>query len=227
MSRDKERTLNRAGRIDELKRDIVHFGKRLYQLGYMPGMSGNLSVRLEDGRLLATPTGKSKFALQCEDLVVVDLDGRQLEGVRRVTSEIGMHVAIYRERMDVQAVVHSHPPIATAFACAGRSMDRMLCQEAVLALGTVPLASYATTGTDEVAESLAPWVAGHEAILMANHGAVTYGRDLEDAFCKMETLEHVAHIQLTAHQLGSPRTLEEEQTRRLFRARERYLQNVS
>jgi len=219
--------LNRAGQTDELKRDIVHFGKRLYQLGYMPGMSGNLSVRLADGRLLATPTGKSKFALQCEDLVVVDLEGRQLEGVRRVTSEIGMHVAIYRERVDVQAVIHSHPPIATAFACAGRPLDRMLCQEAVLALGTVPLASYATTGTDEVAESLAPWVAGHEAILMANHGAVTYGRDLEDAFCKMETLEHVAHIQLTAHQLGSPRTLEEEQTRRLFRARERYLQNVS
>src|ERR1700756_1098446 len=157
MSANKERQVNRAGQIDDLKRDIVHFRKRLYQLGYMPGMSGNLSVRLEDGRLLATPTGKSKFALQCEDLVGVGLDGRQLEGVRRVTSEIGMHVAIYRERVDVQAVIHSHPPIATAFACAGRSMDRMLCQEAVLALGTVPLASYATTGTDEVAESLAPW----------------------------------------------------------------------
>ncbi len=226
MSTTKERRVNHSCQIEALKQELVRFGKRLYRLGYMPGTSGNLSVRLDDWRLLATPTGMSKHALRGDDLVVVDLDGRQLDGKRRVTSEIGMHLAIYRERMDVRAVIHSHPPIATAFACAGRPLDRMLCQEAVMALGTVPLARYATTGTEEVAESLAPLVSEHEAILMANHGAVTYGRDLEDAFCKMETLEHVAQIQLTAHQLGSPRALEEEQTKLLFRARERYLQNA-
>ncbi len=218
--------MNEGCGTEALKREIVRFSKRLYRLGYMPGTSGNLSVRLDDGRLLATPTGMSKYQLRAEDVVTIDMDGRQLDGTRRVTTEIGMHLAIYQERMDVGAVVHSHPPIATAFACAGRSLDGMLCQEAVMALGPVPLARYATTGTDEVAESLAPLVPSHEAILMANHGAVTYGRNLPDAFCKMETLEHVAQIQLTAHQLGCVRTLEEEQTRRLFRARERYLQNA-
>lgn len=213
-------------RTEELKRELVSFSRRLYRLGFMPGLSGNLSVRLDSERLLATPTGVSKYLIRAADLVIVDYDGRHLDGARRVTSEIGMHLAIYKRRMDVAAVIHSHPPIATAFACAGRSLDRVLCQEAVMTLGAVPLAGYATTGTDEVAESLAPFVAGHEAILMANHGAVTYGRDLPEAFIKMETLEHVAQIQLAAHQLGSEQTLEQEQTERLFRARERYLQNT-
>jgi L-fuculose-phosphate aldolase len=159
-------------------------------------------------------------------MVIVDLEGRQIAGSRRVTSEIGMHLAIYAERDDVEAVIHSHPPIATAFACAGQALDEMLCQEAVMTLGSVPLASYATTSTDEVAASLAPLVPKHDAILMANHGAVTCGRSLFDAFLKMETLEHVAQIRLVAHQLGSVRTLEQEQTEQLLCAKERYVQNA-
>src|SRR6266567_8782579 len=114
--------------------------------------------------------------------------------------------------------------VATAFACTGRPLDEMFCQEAVMTLGSVPLAGYATTGTDEVAASLTPLVPNHDAILLANHGAVTYGRDLIDAFLKMETLEHLAQIRLAAHQLGCVRTLEEEQAARLLRAKERYAQ---
>jgi L-fuculose-phosphate aldolase len=211
---------------DELRRELVRFSKWLYRLGFMPGTSGNLSVRLDQERLLATPTGTSKYLLRSADMVIVDLAGRQLAGLRKVTSEIGMHLAIYRQREDVEAVIHSHPPIATAFACAGWALDEMLCQEAVMALGSVPLATYATTGTDEVADSLAPLVPEHDAILMANHGAVTYGGNLFDAFLKMETLEHVAQIRLVAHQLGSVRTLEEEQAKRLLRAKEKYAQNA-
>jgi L-fuculose-phosphate aldolase len=211
---------------DGLRRELVRFGKWLYRLGFMPGTSGNLSVRLDQERLLATPTGTSKHLLRSADMVIVDLAGRQLAGSRKVTSEIGMHLAIYRQREDVEAVIHSHPPIATAFACAGWALDEMLCQEAVMALGSVPLASYATTGTDEVADSLAPLVPEHDAILMANHGAVTYGGNLFEAFLKMETLEHVAQIRLVAHQLGSVRTLEEEQAKRLLRAKEKYAQNA-
>jgi L-fuculose-phosphate aldolase len=192
----------------------------------MPGTSGNLSVRLDQERLLATPTGVSKYLLRSADLVIVDLEGRQLTGPRRVTSEIGMHLAIYGKREDIQAVIHSHPPIATAFACAGRSLDEMLCQEAVMILGSVPLAGYATTGTDEVAASLAPFVPNYDAILMANHGAVTYGRNLFDAFVRMETLEHVAQIHLAAHQLGGVRTLKEEQAEHILRAKEKYVQNT-
>ena len=211
----------------ELRREIVRHCRWLYRLGFVPGTSGNLSVRLDGESLLVTPTGMSKCMLRSADLVIVDLEGRQIGGTRRVTSEIGMHLAIYREREDVEAVVHAHPPIATAFACAGRALDEMFCQEAVMTLGTVPLARYATTGTEEVADSIIPFIRGHEAILMANHGAVTYGNSVFDAFQKMETLEHVAQIRLVNHQLGCDRALEGEQAERLLRARERYLQNAN
>jgi L-fuculose-phosphate aldolase len=183
-------------------------------------------VRLDRERLLATPTGASKFLLKAEDMVVVDLDGRQLSGVRKVTSEIGMHLAIYRMREDVEAVVHSHPPLSTGFACAGRALDEPLCSEALMALGAVPLAGYATTGTDEVAASLFDLIPEHEAILMANHGVVTYGKGLLDAFQKMETVEHFAHICLVAHQLGSPRMLNPRDVDHLLLARERYVLNA-
>ncbi len=207
-----------------LRRELVRFSKWLYRLGYMPGTSGNLSVLLDRDTLLATPTGASKYLLRPDDMVAVNLEGEQLAGSRKVTSEIGMHLAIYKQREDVEAVIHSHPPVATAFACTGRPLDEMFCQEAVMTLGSVPLAGYATTGTDEVAASLTPLVPNHDAILLANHGAVTYGRDLIDAFLKMETLEHLAQIRLAAHQLGCVRTLEEEQAARLLRAKERYAQ---
>jgi L-fuculose-phosphate aldolase len=210
----------------ELRRDLVRFSRLLYRLGYMPGTSGNLSVRLDASRLLVTPTGVSKFLLRPADMVIVDLAGRQLNGHRRMTSEVSMHLAVYRQRTDVTAVVHSHPPIATAFACVGRGLDEMLCQEAVMTLGVVPLATYAATGTEEVAASLTPFIPDHDAILLANHGAVSYGRNLLEAFQKMETVEHLAHITLVAHQLGAPRTLEHEQIRQLREAKTRYLQNV-
>lgn len=210
----------------ELKRDLVRFSRWLYRLGFMPGTSGNLSVRLDRERLLVTPTGCSKYLLRADDMVTVDMDGRHLSGVRKVTSEIGMHLAIYRNRLDAEAVIHSHPPVATAFACAGQGLEEMVCQEGVMALGAVPLAAYATTGTPEVAASLEPLLPGHQAILMANHGAVTYSQTLLDAFLKMETLEHLAHVHLMARQLGPDRTLGQDQLEQLFRAKERYLQNA-
>jgi L-fuculose-phosphate aldolase len=138
-----------------------------------------------------------------------------------------MHLAIYRQRNDVEAVIHSHPPVATAFACSGLSLDKMLCQEAVMILGTVPLARYATTGTDEVAASLSPHIPNHEAILMANHGAVTYGSSLLDAFLKMETLEHLAQVRLLANQLGGVRTLDQRQAELLIFAKEKHRKNIA
>jgi L-fuculose-phosphate aldolase len=210
----------------ELRRDLVRFSRLLYRLGFMPGASGNLSVRLDDRRLLVTPTGVSKFLLRSADMVIVDLQGRQLDGYRKMTSEVSMHLAVYRHRADVTAVVHSHPPIATAFACVGRGLDEMLCQEAVMTLGVVPLATYATTGTEEVAASLVPFIPDHDAILMANHGAVSYGDTLLQAFQKMEIVEHLAQIALVAHQLGAPRILKHEQVKQLRDAKTRYLQNA-
>ena len=207
----------------KLKREVVLFSRLLHRCGFMPGTSGNLSVRLDEERLLVTPTGMSKFLLQPADMVIVDLQGRHLEGTRQVTSELSMHLAVYRHRQDVGAVIHSHPPVATAFACAGRGLDEMLCQEAVMTLGVVPLARYATTGTSEVAESLAPWIEDHDAILMANHGAVSYGATLVEAFQRMETVEHLAQIALHAHQLGAPRVLQQEEIQQLRGAKARYL----
>ncbi len=211
----------------ELRRELARFGKWLHRLGFMPGTSGNLSVRLDRERLLVTPTGASKYLLRPSDMVIVDLDGHHLAGARRATSELGMHLAVYRRRDDVSAVIHSHPPVATAFACAGRALDEMLCQEAAMTLGSVPLAIYATTGTEEVAASLEPLIPSHQAILMANHGAVSYGPTLLEAFLNMETVEHLAIIRLAAHQLGPTQALTPAQLEQLFRAKAKYLQNVT
>jgi L-fuculose-phosphate aldolase len=192
----------------------------------MPGTSGNLSARLDGQRLLVTPTGFSKFLLTSADLVIVDLQGRHLHGARKVTSEVSMHLAVYQHRNDVEAVIHSHPPIATAFACSGRGLEEMLCQEAVMTLGVVPLAKYATTGTGEVAASILPFIPRHDAILMANHGAVSYGSTLLQAFQRMETVEHLAHVALVAHQLGDARLLKQEEIDQLRDAKARYLMNA-
>jgi len=209
----------------ELRRDLVRFGKWLYRLGFMPGSSGNLSVRADSNSILVTPTGYSKYLLKSEDMVLVDLQGRKIAGSKKPTSEIGIHLAIYQRRPDVNAVVHAHPPLATGFACAGKALDTPLCAEAVMTLGPVPLAPYATTGTDDLAASLAPLIPDHTAILMANHGAVAYGDSLLDAFLKMETVEHFAQICLVAHQLGSPSPLGEPAIVELHEARAKYLRN--
>jgi L-fuculose-phosphate aldolase len=211
----------------ELRRDLVRFGRWLSRLGFTPGTSGNLSVRLDQERLLATPTGASKYLLTTADMVIVDLNGQQLSGSMKTTSEISMHLAVYQHRQDVNAVIHSHPPTATAFACAGRALDQMLCQEAVMTLGSVPLAQYATTGTGEVAASLKPLIPGHDAILMANHGVVSYGKTLLEAFLKTETVEHLAHIGLIAHQLGSPQFLDQNQIAQLHLAKAKYVKNAT
>lgn len=209
----------------ELRRDLARFGKWLYRLGFMPGSSGNLSVRMDSDTILVTPTGCSKYLVKSDDMVLVDLEGRKIAGSRQPTSEIGIHLAVYHLRPDVNSVVHAHPPVATGFACAGKALDVPLCSEAVMTLGPVPLAPYATTGTAELAASMASLIPDHTAILMANHGAVAYGESLLDAFLKMETVEHFAHICLVANQLGSPCPLEEPAVGQLYEARAKYLRN--
>jgi L-fuculose-phosphate aldolase len=223
------REINMAGTYPDehsLRRELVRFSRWIARLGFAPGTAGNLSARLDGDRLLVTPTGMSKRLLQAADLVIVDLQGRLVAGPRNATSELSMHLAIYQLRPEVHAVVHSHPPIATAFACSGRGLDDRLCQEAVMTLGTVPLARYATTGTDEVASSLAPFIPNHNAILMENHGAVTCGANLLEAFLYTETVEHLAQVALASHQLGSPCPLDAAQVEQLHRARMKYASNT-
>jgi L-fuculose-phosphate aldolase len=211
----------------ELRQQLAHIGKAMHRVGYTPATAGNLSVRLDSRRILATPTGCSKSMLEPSDMVIVDLDGHKLSGHRKVTSEIGMHLAVYRARPDVQAIVHAHPPIATAFAACRKPLDQPICSEIMMTTGLVPLAEYATTGTEEVSESLQPFVLNHDAILLANHGLLTYGETLMDAFMKTETVEHFAQVCLAAHQLGGAVPLNEADLEKLRRAKSRYKRNAS
>ena len=201
---------------------IVEFGRLLYGNGFVAATDGNLSVRLDDNRLLVTPTHMSKGRMKPSDMVVVDLDGNRLSGKRNVSSEIGMHLLIYRLRPDVRGIVHAHPPTATGFAASGMDLNRPLVCEVVVGLGEIPLARYGTPGTSELAEALRPLIPDHDAILMANHGVVTYGPSLENAYMKMETVEHFAHIALVAHLLGREQPLGEKEVEKLWAVRHRY-----
>jgi L-fuculose-phosphate aldolase len=209
----------------QLRRDLADFGRMLHTQGFVAATDGNLSVRLDAERILITPTGFSKGMMHPEDMIIVDLRGRKLSGTHDPSSEIVMHLTIYRMRPDVGAVVHAHPCTATGFASAGIALDQPLCSEIVITLGTVPLAPYATTGTMELSESLEPFIPYHDAILMANHGVVTYGEDLPRAFMRMEAVEHYAKIVLAARQLGCTRSLDSNELEKLVAVRSRYAKN--
>jgi L-fuculose-phosphate aldolase len=186
----------------EYRHDICVAGRWLYEQGLVPSTDGNISIRLPKNRILTTPAGTCKGRLSPGDVVVTDLDGHKLNGGCEPSSELGMHLLIYRLRDDVHAVCHAHPPIATGFAAAGISLEKELIAEMVVNLGPVPLAPYAQPGTAELRESLEPFVTKHDAILMANHGVVTYGADLLTAFRRMECVEHYARITLVTELLG-------------------------
>jgi L-fuculose-phosphate aldolase len=205
----------------QLRRDICEIGRRLYEKRFIAAADGNISARVEGGRLLITPSGLNKGRLDEEDLVVTDLEGQRLYGRREPSGEIGLHLAVYRERPDVNAVVHAHPPHATGFAVAGVPLDKPLISEVVLTLGRVPLARYGTPTTPELAATVEPYVRDHDAILLANHGAMTTGPDLFAAYDRMETLDHFAHIWLVARTLGSERPLSDENVAKLKSIRER------
>ncbi|MDX2175177.1 MAG: class II aldolase/adducin family protein [Candidatus Sumerlaeia bacterium] len=204
-----------------LREAFCEVGRRVWDRGYVASNDGNFSQRVGENRVLATPTMSSKGFMRPEDMVVVDLDGRQLEGHRRLTSEIKAHLFIYRERPDVRCVVHAHPPHGLAFAIARRPLPRCVVAEAEVNLGPVPLVPYATTGTWDFARSLAPWVRNHDAFLLANHGAIVVGHDPFDAYYRLETLDQYARILLNALQLGDLHTLDLDSMEELLSLKER------
>ncbi|MGH9738904.1 MAG: class II aldolase/adducin family protein [Candidatus Acidiferrales bacterium] len=197
-------------------------GRWIHDRGFVASTDGNISVRLGSDRILTSPTCMSKGMMAPEDLVITDLDGHHVCGGRKASSEIAMHVLIYRLRPDVTAVCHAHPPIATGFAAAGMALDKPILCELVIGLGRVPLARYGTPGTSELSDAIEPFVAEHDAILMANHGAVTYGPDLLTAFLRMETTEHFAHVALVTELLGKQKMLSSVDVGKLVVARTRY-----
>lgn len=201
---------------------IILYGRMVHERGYVAATDGNLSVRLDSKRILATPTSMSKGMMKASDLVVVDMQGRRLSGKRQVSSEIGMHLIIYRLRPDVRAIVHAHPTTATGYAAAGLPLNQALISEVVIGLGCIPLAEYGTPGTPECWQTLEPLIPHYDAILMSNHGVVTYGTDVASAYMKMETVEHFAKVSLVTHLLGRQNLLGAQQIEKLIVARSKY-----
>lgn len=201
---------------------ICEIGRRLYQRNYVAANDGNISVRLSDGTILATPTNVSKGYMDEDMLVRLDLEGNLLSPGLRPSSEIKMHMRVYKENASVSGIVHAHPPISTSFAIAGIALDQPISPEAVVNLGVIPIAPYATPSTSEVADSIAPYCNTHTAVLLANHGALTWGNDLMEAYFRMESLEHVAHMtMITNFVIGKVNVLSQNQVDRLAQLREK------
>jgi L-fuculose-phosphate aldolase len=198
-----------------LRDAIVEVGRRLYARGYTASNDGNISVRLDGDRLLMTPKNVCKGFMSAEMMCITDLDGKKLVGERDPSSEMQMHLEVYRQRPDANAVVHAHPPTATGFAVAGIPLDRAVLAEVVTTLGSVPIAEYATPSTRELPEAVRKYVKAHDGMLLANHGALTLGADLFAAYYKMETIEHFAKISLVARLLGGERLLSRQEVTRL------------
>src|SRR6195256_1394271 len=198
-----------------LRADIVEIGRRMYARGYTASNDGNISVRLGTDRLLMTPKSVCKGFMTPDMMCITDLEGRKLQGERDPSSEMLMHLEVYRQRPDVRAVVHAHPPIATGFAVAGIPLDRAVLAEVLTTLGSIPIAAYATPSTAELPEAVRQYIRAHDGMLLANHGALTVGSDLFSAYFKMETIEHFAHISLVARLLGGERLLSRQEVDRL------------
>lgn len=207
--------------LHRAKIDIVEAGRRVYERGFVASNDGNISCRIEEDRILTTPTGMSKGFLKLEDLCIVDMDGALVSGQRRPSSEIGMHIFLYCQRPDVRAVVHAHPPTATGFAVAGVPLTACVLPEVVITLGAIPIAEYGTPGGPEISEPIRQYVEDYDAYLLENHGATTIGADVMNAYYKMETLEHFAKILFVAKQLGGYNELDAEQVAKLVAIRNR------
>ena len=196
-------------------RRIARCCKRLADLGLSAGQDGNIAVRVGEDRALVTPRGMLKADLSPDDIVEIDLTGRRIRGSRMPSSELDMHLRILRARPDVHAVVHAHPPVATGFSVAGEAFDTCVLPELISQVGWVPVVPYGTPGTPELGDRIEPFLAGHDALLLANHGAVTMGSSLDEAQIRMESLEHSAKIILTARLLGRVNPLQPSDVARL------------
>ena len=204
-----------------MRKSVAEIGRRLYDRGMLAGTDGNLSVRLDDDRILITPAGQAKGWLKPDDLVLVDINGKHLQGRFRASSEMLMHLVVYQNRPDVTACVHSHAPHATAFAVAGVPLGDDILPEVVICCGRIPLTDYAPPGTDAVPKAIEPHLENNHAFLLRNHGLLTVGRNLEEAWQRHEVVEHYARIVLLARQLGNVDAIPSDDFKRLEDIRRR------
>lgn len=208
----------------ELKNLIVEIGRRIWMRGYVASNDGNISVKMNDNEILTTPHGVSKGFMTADMIIRVDKTGKVLSGNSNYhpSSELKMHLEAYKERPDVNSVIHAHPPYATSFAVAGIPLNKCVLPEAIMAIGAVPIANYGLPSTSELVDALREHLKTSDAILMANHGAVTLGPDLLTAYHNMETLEHTASIVWKAIQLGNVNVLPENERDRLMNLRKKF-----
>jgi len=206
----------------KLREQMCDVGRRIWLKGFCAGNEGNHSYRLGEDRILCTPSLISKGNLKPDDMCIVDLTGKQISGKRKRTSEILLHLAIYKERPDVKAVIHSHPPHATAFAVAGVELPTCIHPEAEVFLGPVRTAKYVTPGDTRLGESITPFIKESNTILLGNHGVVCYGPDLEDAYYKLEIVDAYSRILLLTKQLGSVRPLEADEMKELLALKSKF-----
>lgn len=206
--------------VDQIRRDLCEVGRRVFQHGWVAANDGNFSVRVGADEFIVTPTGVSKGFMTPESMVYVNLAGESLDGRGKVSSEWKMHRISYEKRSDIGAIVHTHCPHATAFSVAGLALDRCVLPEQIVSLGAVPLAPYGRPGTHDLYQGMLPFIEKSNAFLLKNHGVVTYGKDLWEAFFRHEALEHAARIQILAQQLGRVETLTREQVEGLAKSRE-------
>lgn len=207
---------------EQIRNEICDIGRRIYQNGFVAANDGNISVKVGDNEFYCTPTGVSKGYMTPDMIIRVDGEGNAVEGTLKPSSEIKMHLRVYRERPDVGAVVHAHPPTATAFAVCNIPLDAYIMPEAVLFLGDIPVCVYGTPSTDEVPDSLAPYIESHDAFLLQNHGALTVGNTLMKAYFNMESLEFYAKVSKLARELGGAKEISDDQLDKLVALRKKF-----
>lgn len=202
-------------KVDKLKKNLIEIGRSLYRSGMIAGTDGNLSARIDEQRVLVTRRGVAKGRLKNGDFVVVDLNGNVLKTRVQPSSEAAMHLTVYKERPDVGACIHSHPPFATSFAVAGIKLERNVLPEVAVFVGDIPLIDYAPPGIGAISKAIQPYVAGNNAFLLRNHGLLTIGRTIDEAFHRHETVEHYARIMFLASRLGQVNTIPDDDLIRL------------
>jgi L-fuculose-phosphate aldolase len=202
---------------EALRNDLVEVARLCYERRYICGTEGNFSIRLDEDLILTTPASTCKGRLKADELVLTDLEGKPIEPtVRKPSTELAMHLTAYKKRADVRAIVHAHPTVAVGFTVAGQSLAKCVLPEVVCTLGAIPVAPYATPSTDEVSKSIEGLVTTYDALVMDHHGALALGKDIWDAYYKLETLEHHAETMLVAHLLGGVKPLQKSQVEKLM-----------
>lgn len=199
-----------------LKKNLLDICHRVYEKGFVSAYDGNLSVRLNSKRILITPSGKCKGELTIDDFLEIDYNGKLLKGKGRVSTEVKIHLLAYSKRADINSVIHCHPVYATAFASSGQSLTKPVLPEVILTMGRVPLCKYGTPSTDEVPLSMLPYIDYAWALLLENHGAVTFGHDIISAYYRMEKLEHAAHTLTICKLLGGEKSIPVNKLRKLY-----------